>query len=150
RFGYQVMDSEIAATPTGRWMFGKFGLAAGGGIPTLTTTGRLWSGAMNHLGGIFAMTASGYASRLIGFIPNQRQGFGASVFDAAVQYVQAVAGFQLANGLTSGRLQSGLGAFKMRVGNFRTLAESKSEPTSAGLDPSIPGQASAKPAKARA
>src|SRR5262249_26293432 len=115
RFGYRPFGGEMAITPTGRWMFGKFGFAAGGGIPTFNRTGKFLSGTMNHLGGMLAMTASGYASRKLGFIPGAGQSFGVNFFEAAVQYVQAMAGFNLANGLTSGRLQSGLGTFKMRL-----------------------------------
>ncbi|MFO1463432.1 MAG: FHA domain-containing protein [bacterium] len=152
RFGLRFGESEFAGgigmTPRGRLLLGEFAPAAGKGIPTLTTTGKLASGAMNHLGGILTMQASGALSRKLGLSPDNGQSFGANFFDATVMYTQAMVGSQVANYLSGGRLNEGIGKFKMGVENLKQgIPGSAPLPPPADPKKSDPPAAPGEPAK---
>lgn len=119
RFGESSFAGSMGRSPTGRFFFDAAASAAGKGIPTLTTSGKVVSGTMNHLGGILTMQASGALSRKLGLAPDNDQSFGANFFDATVMYAQAMVGSHAANMASGGSLHRNLGEFKMGVENLK-------------------------------
>ncbi|MCE9624259.1 MAG: FHA domain-containing protein [Deltaproteobacteria bacterium] len=113
---------NFLTSPTGR-IFADVSSAK-----ALTNTGRFAAFLANHGGGIAGMYVAGAIARNRGLQPESKQGLGEHWLEAALSYGQATAGFNLANGLTGGRLQGSLGELKFRMSDLsETVPAPKSD-----------------------
>lgn len=144
-FTKKTTETELLASPTGRVLMGP---RWGGGAPT--AAGKLFMPIINHGTGIVGMHLANSISRHYGWMPQSGQDQFSNFLDSALSYSQAMVGFNLANRLTSGRLQSGLAeaklsldglgrdAGKVPIGN--KIGKVTKPPTSSGLTFKFNGQ----------
>lgn len=111
--------AQMLTMPNGRVLLNEGVFSSPIGIPTLTREGEALSGAMNHLGGIFAMQASTALSRKGRLMPAQDQGFGMDLFDAAILYTQALVGARLAHSTSGGLIHRQLAKLNVGIENLQ-------------------------------
>ncbi len=117
--GYVAGESSaagLAKSPTGRLL--NVGKAAGPGVPQLTVNGRRLATVLDHGFAIGSMYAAGKANYKLGWSKHD-----GTFSDTLLMYVQAMAGFRLANGLTGGKLQLGMMESRMRIENIKGRSE---------------------------
>lgn len=117
--GYVAGESSaagLAKSPTGRLL--NVGKAAGPGVPQLTVNGRRLATVLDHGFAIGSMYAAGKANYKLGWSKHD-----GTFSDTLLMYVQAMAGFRLANGLTGGKLQLGMMESRMRIENLKGRSE---------------------------
>ncbi len=88
--------------------------ATGPGVPQLTVAGKRVGGLLDNAGALTAMYGAGKANYKLGWSKQD-----ATLADTFLMYVQAMAGFKLADGITNGKLGLGLATTKMRIENFK-------------------------------
>lgn len=117
--GYVAGDASaagLAKSPTGRLL--NVGKAAGPGVPQLTVNGRRLATVLDHGFAVGSMYAAGKANYKLGWSKHD-----GTFSDTLLMYVQAMAGFRLANSLTGGKLQLGMMVSRMRIENLKGRSE---------------------------
>ncbi|MCE9624257.1 MAG: hypothetical protein K8R69_02205, partial [Deltaproteobacteria bacterium] len=104
--------SGMAKTPGGQVF--NVGKAAGPGVPQLTVAGKRLAGVLDHSVAVGAMYGSGKASNKLGWTPQA-----ATFSDTLLMYMQAMAGFKLADAATMGKLGTGMAVMRMRADNAK-------------------------------
>jgi hypothetical protein len=107
RYVYDRPGSTMVETPLGdaRPMLP---VEVGPYVPQLTVAGARLTGALNHgvgVGGLYTMGYAGEALKLRERSPQDWRGHGA---DAVIMYLQALAGFKIADGGVNGRFQEAI------------------------------------------
>jgi hypothetical protein len=93
----------------------------------LNGAGKAFLGLMNHGGGVAAMYGAGLFNRQVDLQEGSKQGELGNIFDTLITYPQAMVGFKIADGLTSGKLHSFLGNFRGRIEDLkREIKDTKS------------------------
>lgn len=119
----------IAETATGRLV--GIGKPTGPGVNQLTVNGKHLAGVLDHSFALGAMYGAGKLNYKLGF--SQHDG---TFSDTLLMYIQAMAGFRLANSLTGGKLQLGMLDAKLRIDNMKTGKApdaTPSQPTPPGM-----------------
>ncbi|HKX12186.1 MAG TPA: FHA domain-containing protein, partial [bacterium] len=110
-FTKNPVEAELLTSPTGRVLLNP---RWGGGQASWLSR-NIAMPTVNHGTGIVAMHLANSLSRRFELMPNDGQDQWSHFLESALTYGQAVAGFNLANRLTLGRLQSTLGEAKLRL-----------------------------------
>jgi len=108
----EAAETGLLKTPAGK--VEAIGKATGPGVPQLTVAGKRVGTLLDNAGAISAMYGAGKANYKLGWSKQD-----ASLADTFLMYVQAMAGFKLADGLTGGRLGLGMATTKMRIENYK-------------------------------